>query len=159
MYQDRDPDRYKTLLKQLFLDNSEWDAYDELKEACTDREWASIYGEFGRELHESDRQRLISMYVHEMDLETAFFELKETGNLSWVRRYQDPVATVGPIEYFEIYREQLIPFSAGDTGRRHYREIADHLEPMQELVSESRFDTDCCKSLPGQPQGEARLPR
>jgi len=45
LYQDRDPDQYKTLLKQLFLDHSEWDAYDELKEACTDREWASIYGD------------------------------------------------------------------------------------------------------------------
>jgi len=63
---------------------------------------------FERELHESDRQRLISMYVHEMDLEKAFFELKETENLSWIRRYQDPVATVDPIEYFELYREQLI---------------------------------------------------
>ncbi len=39
-----------------------------------------------------------------------------------------------------MYREQLIPFAAGDTGRRHYREITDHLETMQELVSESRFE-------------------
>ena len=80
------------------------------------------------------------MYVHEMDLEKAFFELKEAENLSWIRRYQDPVATVDPIEYFEMYREQLIPFAAGDTGRRHYREIADHLESMQELVSDAQFE-------------------
>lgn len=140
LYQDRDPDSYKTFLKQLFLDHSEWDAYDELKEACTDREWASIYGEFEQELHENDRQRLISMYVHEMDLEKAFFELKETENLSWIRRYQNPVATVDPNEYFELYREQLIPFAAGDTGRRHYREIADHLETIQELVSDAQFE-------------------
>ena len=140
LYRDREADKYKTLLKQLFLDHSEWDAYDELKEACTGREWASIYGEFERKLDQRDRQRLISMYVHEMDLEKAFFELKEAENLSWIRRYQDPVATVDPIEYFEMYREQLIPFAAGDTGRRHYREIADHLESMQELVSDAQFE-------------------
>ena len=140
LYRDQEPDKYKTLLNQLFLDHSEWDAYDELKQASTDREWASIYGEFERELHERDRQRLISMYVHEMDLEKAFFELKETENLSWIRRYQDPVATVDPIEYFQMYREQLIPFAAGETGRRHYQEIADHLETMEELVSDTRFE-------------------
>lgn len=140
LYRNQAPDKYKRLLKQLFLDHSEWDAYDELKQACTDSEWASIYGKFERELHESDRQRLISMYVHEMDLEKAFFELKETENLSWIRRYQDPVATVDPIEYFQMYREQLIPFTAGETGRRHYKEIADHLETMEELVSDTRFE-------------------
>ncbi|CAI50012.1 SWIM zinc finger domain protein [Natronomonas pharaonis DSM 2160] len=140
LYRNREPDKYKALLKQLFLDHSEWDAYDELKEACTDREWASIYGEFERTLDQRDRQRLISMYVHEMDLEKAFFELKEAENLSWMRRYQDPVATVDPIEYFEMYREQLIPFAAGETGRRHYREIADHLESMQGLVSDARLE-------------------
>jgi len=140
LYGDREADRYKTLLKQLFLDHSEWDAYDELKQACTDREWSSIYREFERTLDQRDRQRLISMYVHEMDLEKAFFELKEAENLSWIRRYQDPVATVDPIEYFEMYREQLIPFAAAETGRRHYRGIADHLESMQELVSDARFE-------------------
>jgi len=140
LYRDREPDEYKTLLNQLFLDHSEWDAYDELKEACTDREWASVYKEFERELREGDRQRLISMYVHEMDLEKAFFELKEAENLSWMRRYQDPVSTVDPIEYFKMYREQLIPFAAGETGRRHYREIADHLETMRGLVSDAQFE-------------------
>jgi len=36
-----------------------------------------------------------------------------------------------------LYQKQLIPFAAGETGRRHYREIADHLETMQELVSDA----------------------
>jgi hypothetical protein len=43
------------------------------------------------------------------------------------------------MEYFERYRELLVPFAAGETGRRHYREIANHLEEMQGLVSEERF--------------------
>ncbi|QSG07624.1 SWIM zinc finger family protein [Halapricum desulfuricans] len=42
--------------------------------------------------------------------------------------YRDPVATTAPVEYFELYRELLVPFAADDTGRRHYREIADHVK-------------------------------
>ena len=36
--------------------------------------------------------------------------------------------------------DQRVPFAAGDTGRRHYRDIADHLEEMQGLVPEARFE-------------------
>ncbi|MFB6177059.1 MAG: hypothetical protein ABEI99_07960, partial [Halobaculum sp.] len=111
-----------------------------LKEACDDKKWQSIYGEFERHFEDADRQRLVSMYVHEGALEQAFAELKDSENLSWLRRYRDPVATVDPVEYFEFYREQLVPFAASETGRRHYREIADHLDEMQELVPEERFE-------------------
>jgi hypothetical protein len=127
-------------LKRLFLDHSEWGAYDELKDACDDGEWQSIYEEFEQHFEETNRQQLISMYVHEGELKKVFAELKDSGDLSWLRRYRDPVATVDPVEYFEVYREQLVPFAAGETGRRHYREIADHLDEMQELVPEERFE-------------------
>lgn len=140
LYRDREPDEYRDTLKQLFIDHTEWNAYDELKDACDDREWASTYEEFERYLDENDRRRLIAMYVHEGELQKAFSELKDSENLSWVRRYRDPVARVDPAEFFELYRELLVPFAAGETGRRHYREIADHLEEMRGLVSEERFE-------------------
>ncbi|WP_302082654.1 SWIM zinc finger family protein [Salinibaculum rarum] len=140
LYRDRGPEKHREALKRLFLDHSEWGAYDELKKACDDEGWQSIYEEFEEHFEETDRQQLISMYVHEDELEKAFDELKDSENLSWLRRYRDPVATVDPVEYFEVYREQLVPFAAGETGRRHYREIADHLDEMQELVPEERFE-------------------
>jgi hypothetical protein len=140
LYQNRDSDRYRETLKRLFLDHSAWDAYDELKDVCDDEEWQSIYETFERHVAETDRRQLISMYVHEDELEKAFDELKASANLSWFRQYRDPVATIDPSEYFEVYREQLVPFAAGETGRRHYREIADHLDELQELVPEERFE-------------------
>lgn len=140
LHRDRSPEKYRKALKRLVLDHSEWDAYDELKDACNDEEWQSIYQEFERHFEETDRQQLLSMYVREDALEKAFDELKDSENLPWLRRYRDPVATVDPVEYFEVYREQLVPFAAGETGRRHYREIADHLDEVQELVSEERFE-------------------
>ena len=136
LYEDRDMDEYRDTLKQLFLDHTEWAAYDDLKAVCDDQEWQSIYEEFERD----DRKDLVALYVHDDDLEKAFVELKDRADLSLVRQYRNPVVITAPVEYFELYRELLVPFAAGDTGRRHYREIADHLEEMRGLVLEARFE-------------------
>ncbi len=139
LYRDRDPETYRRTLKELFVDHTKWEAYDELKNICDDQQWQSLYEELERQF-DDNRQKLIRMYVHEGDLEKAFAELRESKNLSLVRQYRESVATVDPIEYFEFYRELLVPFAAGETGRRHYRKIADHLEEMQSLVPEERFE-------------------
>ncbi|WP_114579397.1 SWIM zinc finger domain-containing protein [Saliphagus sp. LR7] len=139
LYRERDTEAYRRTLKQLFLDHTEWAAYDDLKDICDDQEWQSLYEEFERQFADN-RQKLIAMYVHEGDLENGFAELKDSENLSLVRQYRDPVATFAPVEYFEFYRELVVPFAAGETGRRHYRTVADHLEEMQQLVPEERFD-------------------
>ena len=48
---------------------------------------------------------------------------------------------VNPAQFTVVLiTEQLIPFAAGETGHRHYREITDHLESIQELVSDARFE-------------------
>ncbi len=130
LYEDRNMDEYRATLKQLLLDHTEWAAYDDLKSVCNDQEWQPIYEEFERHFERDDRKDLVALYVHDDDLEKAFVELKENKDLSSVRQYRNPVATTAPVEYFELYRELLVPFAAGDTGRRHYRDIADHLEEM-----------------------------
>ncbi|WP_049933576.1 SWIM zinc finger family protein [Halorubrum ezzemoulense] len=140
LYEDRNVDEYRTTLKQLFLDHTEWAAYDDLKSVCDDQEWQSIYEEFERHFERDDRKDLVALYVHDDDLKKAFVELKENADLSSVRQYRDPVAATAPVEYFELYRELLVPFAANDTGRRHYRDIADHLEEIQGLVPEARFE-------------------
>jgi hypothetical protein len=139
LYRDRQPEQYRETLKRLFLDHTEWEAYDELKDACEDQHWATIYEEIEQTLQD-DKQRLINLYVHEGDLEQAFSKVVDSEHLSWLRRYRDPIARADPEEYFEVYSERLVPFAAGETGRRHYRTIADHLEEMQPLVSADRFE-------------------
>jgi len=37
LYEDRDTDEYRDTLKQLFLDHTEWAAYDDLKAVCDDQ--------------------------------------------------------------------------------------------------------------------------
>ncbi|RLM94992.1 SWIM zinc finger domain-containing protein [Haloarcula sp. Atlit-7R] len=140
LYKERDPEAYRKTLKHLFLDHTEWDAYDELKSTCSEHEWQSMYEEFEQHFQRDDRKTLVNLYVHDGDFEKAFSELKDSENLSLIRKYRDSVATVDPVGYFELYRELLVPFAANDTGRRHYRDIADHLEEMQGLVPEARFE-------------------
>lgn len=140
LHKDRDPEKYRKTLKRLFLDHTAWDAYDELKSTCSEQEWESLYEEFEQHFERDDRKNLVKLYVHDDDLEKAFAELKDSEDLALVRKYRDSVATVDPVEYFELYRELLVPFAANDTGRRHYREIADHLEEMQGFVPQERFE-------------------
>ena len=138
-YREREPDQYRQTLKTLFLDHSDWDAYDELKAHCDDQQWQSLYKEFEQRFPDSHTER-IALYVHEGDPDAAFAELQASDQLSLFRQYREPVATVDPVEYFECYTELLVPFAAGETGRRHYRTVADHLEEMQPLVPEARFE-------------------
>lgn len=140
LYRGMDREAYRRTLKRLFVEHSEWAAYDELKEACDESEWEEIYQEFENRFTGDNQQRLIAMYVHEGQFQKAFTELQDSDDLSLVRRYRDPVATADPGAYFELYKELLVPFAAGETGRRHYREIAGHLEEMQGLVPEERFE-------------------
>ena len=138
-YRERDLDQYRETLQALFLEHADWDAYDELKDSCDETEWQARYEEIEQRFPDSHAER-IALYVHEGDLDAAFAELQASEQLSLFRQYREPVATVEPVEYFECYRELLVPFAAGETGRRHYRTVADHLEEMQPLVPEARFE-------------------
>jgi hypothetical protein len=140
LYRKRKPDAYREALEHLFLDHTEWDAYDELKAACEDESWDATYDEIVTHLADSDRRRLIGVYVHEGELEDAFTTVVDSENLAWLQRYAQSVAGVDPDTYFEAYRDLLVPFAAGETGRRHYREIADHLEELQAFVPADRFE-------------------
>lgn len=140
LYRGTNREAYRRTLKRLFVEHSEWAAYDELKEACDESGWEEIYQEFKNRFTGDNQQRLVAMYVHEGQFQKAFSELQDSEDLSLVRRYRDPVATADPAAYFELYKELLVPFAAGETGRRHYREIAGHIEEMQGLVSQERFE-------------------
>jgi hypothetical protein len=140
LYRERNPDAYRVTLEHLFLDHTEWEAYDELKAVCDAESWKAIYGEIVTSLADNDQRRLIDVYIYEGKLEDAFAAVVASENLAWFQRYGQSVAEVDPDAYFEAYKDLLVPFAAGDTGRRHYREIADHLEEIQDLVSADRFE-------------------
>ena len=140
LYQERNPDAYRETLEHLFLDHTEWDAYDELKATRDTGSWEAVYEGIVTYLENNDQRRLIDVYIHEGELEDAFSAVVASENLAWFQRYGRSVAEVDPDAYFEAYKDLLVPFAADETGRRHYREIADHLETTQDLVSAGQFE-------------------
>ncbi len=139
-YRDSQPDAYRETLRTLFLEHREWEAYDELKDACDDEQWQSLYEEFETTLRADDTRRLIAMYVHDGEQQKALDVIEANPTLSLLRRYCDPVAAVDPERYFECYSAQLVPFAAGKTGRSHYRKIISHLETMATIGLEARLE-------------------
>ena len=76
LYEDRDMDEYRDTLKQLFLDHTEWAAYDDLKAVCDDQEWQSIYEEFERD----DRKEFVDFLKDKHSNRPAFLdELEKAG--------------------------------------------------------------------------------
>ncbi len=145
---DGDDQRSHDLLAELFLDHGDWEAYKELKGRVSNKEWAQLRAEFVDTLttrrrqagpSRRDERRLLKLLLSENERERAFELVVERADLDWLRRYRDSVADVDPERYFEVYREQLVPFAANETGRKHYREIADHLEELRALGLDERF--------------------
>ena len=140
-YRERDDERYRELLRTLFVRFEDWDAYDELKADCSSDEWASISHGIRTQLGRLDPGRLIDCYVHEDELEEAFETILESDDLETLRRYRDPVADVDPESYFEAYRDLLEPYLAADTGRDHYRTVIEHLRTMETLGVDDELAT------------------
>lgn len=145
---DGDDRRSWETLRELFVDHGDWEAYEELKASVTDEEWADVRAEFVDALEAGGRrvgpdragQRLVELHLREDDHASAFERVVERGTLDWLEQYREDLADVDPEQYFEAYREQLVPFAANDTGRKHYREIATHLGEMRALGLDGRFE-------------------
>ncbi len=132
-YQGRDDERYREVLRTLFVRFADWDAYDDLRSVCSAEEWESVSHGLRTQLGRIDPDRLIDLSVREDDLEAAFDRVLESDDLETLRQYRDNVAEVGPETYFKAYRELLEPYLAADTGRDHYRTVIEHLREMERL--------------------------
>ncbi|WP_254524956.1 hypothetical protein [Natrinema caseinilyticum] len=132
-YRGRDDERYREMLRTLFVRFEDWDAYDDLRSASSAEEWESISHGLRTQLGRIDPDRLIELYVREDDLEAAFEKVLESDDLEMLRRYREPVAEVDPEAYFEAYRDLPEPSLAADTGRDHYRTVIEHLRDIEDL--------------------------
>ncbi|WIV68846.1 SWIM zinc finger family protein [Natrialbaceae archaeon AArc-T1-2] len=132
-YRGRDDERYRERLRTLFVRFEDWDAYDDLRSACTAEEWESISHGLRTQLGRLDPDRLIELSVREGDLENALERVLESDDLETLRQYREPVAAADPDAYFEAYRDLLEPYLANDTGRDHYRTGIEHLHEMEAL--------------------------
>lgn len=139
-YRERDPERYREVLQTLVVRHEDWEAYEELEQACSDDQWESTRHAIVTQLGRLDPEQLIDLYLHDSESEKAFSKVLDSEELELFRRYRSEVADIDPEAYFEAYRECLEPYLADDTGRDHYRTVIDHLRELDEIGLKEPFE-------------------
>lgn len=135
-YRKSSPEKYRENLMNLFLLERDWSLYDELKRASSEEEWGGLLGEIVMNLSGRGgfgESLLVDVYLREGMLDDALREVLATGRLDTLSRYRRVLSARYPNEYFNAYRELLIPFAARSMGRRHYREVVAYLKGMREI--------------------------
>ncbi|TFH49995.1 MAG: hypothetical protein E4G89_04010 [Methanothrix sp.] len=137
IYKDSDPKKYRDTLQSLFLQSGDWQYYGPLKKASKAEEWQERLGKILAHFAEkrstdwSGRSKLIDIYLKEKMYDQALTEALAKRSLSTLRQYQNDLAFRYPEQYFNVYRELIIPFADKDTGRKHYQEVVSYLKRMK----------------------------
>jgi len=136
IYKDSDPKKYRDTLQSLFLQSGDWQYYGPLKKASKPEEWQERLGKLLAHFAEnrsdwSGRSKLIDIYLKEKMYDQALTEVLAKRSLSTLRQYQNDLAFRYPEQYFNVYRELIIPFADKDTGRKHYQEVVSYLNRMK----------------------------
>ena len=139
IYKDSDPKKYRDTLQTLFLQSGDWQYYGPLKKACQPEEWQERLGMLlahfaeNRSADWSGRSKLIDIYLKEKMYDQALTEVLAKRSLSTLRQYQNDLAFRYPEQYFNVYRELIIPFANKDMGRKHYQEVVSYLKRMKSI--------------------------
>ncbi len=136
LYEGPCPEKYKENLKQLYLDQPLEEYYRRLKSTSKKREWEDFVEEISAGLSGGN---LIKFHILEGNKGEAFDLVVESESLNYFEGYLEEVADYGPKAYFEAYADQLTSYLAGDTGRRHYRQVIGHLRELKKLGLTERF--------------------
>lgn len=137
IYKDSDPKKYRDTLQSLFLQIGDWKYYGLLKTASKPEEWQERLSKMldhfagGRSTDWSCRSKLIDIYLKENMYDHALKEVLARKNLPTLRQYQNDLSFRYPEQYFNAYRELIIPFADKDTGRKHYQEVVSYLNRMK----------------------------
>lgn len=136
-YEKRCPDKYRENLKHLFFQEGEWSLYEKLKKSSSLQEWNEILNNivkhFSDERNAFGESKLIDIYLKEEMLDEALRKVLATNDLYIVGHYHRDFSGKYPKEYFNAYKELLIPFAETKMGRRHYQNIVAYLNKMKEI--------------------------
>ncbi len=132
-YRETDPDNYKQQLLSLFFISGEWNYYERLKAAETEREWKEtidkILAHFAGDRY--GRGRLIEIYLREQMHDAALRKVMAQKSIQSLRTYHRRLADQYPKEYFGAYKELIVPYAECRMGREHYRDVASILKEMK----------------------------
>ena len=139
IYKDSDPKKYRDTLQSLFLQSGDWQYYGPLKKSSKPEEWQERLGKLLAHFAENrstdwfGSSKLIDIYLKEKMYDQALTEVLAKRSLSTLRQYQNDLAFRYPEQYFNVYRELIIPFVEKGMGRKHYQEVVSYLKQMKSM--------------------------
>ncbi len=133
-YMTLSPDKYNENLKRLFFEEKDWSYYEKLKKLARDR-WTSVFQEiierFSSPRSDTDGMILIDIYLKEKMFDKALKEVLARKNLYTLSKYYKQLAERYPKDYFNVYKDLLLPYADSRMGRDHYHRVVSELRKMK----------------------------
>jgi hypothetical protein len=140
-YEETDPDAFRDTMIGLFVERTDWPYYERLKAATPDDEWEHVVDTIVDRLDSRwDADTIIEIYVRENRIEDAFETVTNARDLDLFEAYIDQLGAHDPATYFDAYRREIKTAAADASRRKYYREVAEHLQTIQTLGRDRRFD-------------------
>jgi len=140
-YEARDADAFRDTMIELFVERTDWPYYEQLKAATPDDKWEHVVDTIVDRL---DRQweadTIVEIYLREERIEGAFETVTNARDLDLFEAYIDRLGDHDPAAYFDAYRHEIKKAAADASRRKYYRQVAEHLQTIQTLKRDRRFE-------------------
>jgi uncharacterized Zn finger protein len=156
-YEMLSPEKYRENLKILFFEELDWGYYEKLRKVSGEQ-WNSMLQEMLKHFSSHARREydddddvdgtiLIEIYVREKMFDSALKEVLARRSLRVLSRYYKHLAKSYPEEYFNAYKEVLLPYADSRMGRDYYHEVALQLKKMKAIRGFERASREYIEML------------
>ena len=87
-----------------------------------------------------DSEAIVEIYLREDRIEDAFETVTNARDLDLFEAYVDQLGDHDSAAYFDAYRREIKKAAADASRRKHYRQVAEHLQAIQTLGRDRRFE-------------------
>jgi len=140
-YEEIDADAFQETMIDLFVKRTDWTYYDRLTAATPDDEWKQVVDTIVERLDSRwDADTIVEIYLREERIEDAFETVRSARDLDLFEAHIDQLGEHDPAAYFDAYRRAIKKAAAEASRRKYYRQVAEHLQTIQTLGRDRRFE-------------------
>ncbi|SDD80835.1 hypothetical protein SAMN05192552_105110 [Natrinema hispanicum] len=140
-YEETDADAFRDTIIGLFVERTDWPYFERLKAATPDDEREHVVDTIVNRLDSQwDADTIIEIYLREDRIEDAFETVTNAHDLDLFEAYIDQLGAHDPAAYFDAYRREIKKAATDASRRKYYRQIAEHLQTIQTLGRDRRFE-------------------
>jgi len=125
----------------LFVERTDWTYYERLKAATPDDEWEHVVDTIVDRLDSRwEADTIVEIYLREERIDDAFETVTNAHDLELFEAYIDKLGDHDPATYFDAYRREIKKAAADASRRKYYQQVAGHLQTIQTLGRDRRFE-------------------